>query len=79
MNSLNLFGERQLFQQSSLLTYLIGNPKALPSLRKINSAVALKMNPIPAKIVSVMSRINEPECLQEKSRPFYLHPKSYFE
>ena len=56
----------------------MGNPKALPSLRKINSAVASKMNPMPAKNVSVMSRINEPEYLQQKSSPSYLYPNSYF-
>ena len=71
----NLFGKFNCFNSSVSFTYLMGNPKALPSLRKIINAVALKINPTPAKIVSIMSRINEPEYLQGNSDTLYLYLK----
>ena len=45
-------------------TYLIGNPKVLPSFVKTVNATALKINPMPDKIVSIMSRTNGPKALQ---------------
>ena len=46
--------------------HLIGNPKAFPCFRNTINATALKINPIPDKIVSITSRINDPKELQRK-------------
>ena len=47
-----------------LCTYFIGNPKPFPFLTKTINDTAFKIKPIPANIVSMISKINEPRLLK---------------